>query len=684
MPQCIAQQDQSAWLAALTTCTYKQCTRHFGPLICTRHQWLTQLSCLSMAFSPDVVRGYLPYCSRSILAKAQLYAWVRGITGRTWLADVGDANELQYLAPSSLREGYAATDVSSKGPTCLTRSASAHSMESFQHVMASCSFTSTTQHTGDVARPWEYRESMGSMIALDSETVGYDLSGGNLEFDDYFDRACFCSTFSIDSNDEPCSNPEHIDMTKERLWLHATCGPKSLPENWNDKLKTTGYAYIAIEDWRWPECVEDLPSKILALPDQCATDACEIDSSGYCKVRRAIDRARFCRNINYESCGGTCHEFENRINYVNWLHDMCGGEHDWHGLPHKWHHLARLSPTDMIPWRWNVKARMHSKTHHPESGKIKTTCPSGDRKLGSLILVNMATLLALYFFQRTLADRYANRLLSHSESSSWVFTGLLVAALHLLANWFSAVVVQSTAGYENVPVFGLMLLLCSMPRLAWLPVLLVGGQPFKAIDLSAAASSIFAEVILQVLASYYMFMTINYGREYNFYFGALEGADKGDSAKMMYAGALVWLLVIVAALVQFTRAFRALNTATSFDEPKWQGREPMPTTIAGEMAAQLNEHCALLGENMRRQSVHRNNYGTVHNKLYDEPVSRRAMVEPYVITVGIMFLLWVAQWLFWSGFIGISSDEYVSHRTNIFTSTNSTPDSVFPTSNFLR
>jgi hypothetical protein len=110
----------------------------------------------------------------------------------------------------------------------------------------------------------------------------------------------------------------------------------------------------------------------------------------------------------------------------------------------------------------------------------------------------------------------------------------------------------------------------------------------------------------------------------------------------------------------------------------------MPTTIAGEMAAQLNEHCALLGENMRRQSVHRNNYGTVHNKLYDEPVSRRAMVEPYVITVGIMFLLWVAQWLFWSGFIGISSDEYVSHRTNIFTSTNSTPDSVFPTSNFLR
>jgi hypothetical protein len=179
-----------------------------------------------------------------------------------------------------------------------------------------------------------------------------------------------------------------------------------------------------------------------------------------------------------------------------------------------------------------------------------------------------------------------------------------------------------------------------------------------------------------------MFMTINYGREHNFYFGALDGADKGDSAKTMYAGALLWLLVIVTALLQFTRAFRAINTAASSDVPKWQGRESMPTTISGEMAAQLNEHCALLGENMRRQSARPANYGTVPNKLYDEHVSGRGMVEPYVFTVGIMFLLWVAQWLFWSGFIGVSSDEYVSHRTNIFTSTNSTPDSVFPTSNF--
>lgn len=34
MPQCIAQQNHSLWLDALTNCTWKRCSRHFG-VICT-------------------------------------------------------------------------------------------------------------------------------------------------------------------------------------------------------------------------------------------------------------------------------------------------------------------------------------------------------------------------------------------------------------------------------------------------------------------------------------------------------------------------------------------------------------------------------------------------------------------------------------------------------------------------
>lgn len=242
MPQCIAQQDQSSWLSAMTKCTSRRCTSHFG-VICTHHQWLTQLSCLSTGFSSNFVRAYLPYCSPSVLAKAQLFRWIHTVTGRTWLVDVSDANELQSLSPASLAGGYEAVSVTNKAPMCLTNSASAPSMEPFQHVIASCGFTSNTRHTGNAARPWEYSEPQRSVIALDFETVGYDVTQHDIRYGDYFDKQCFCDTFSTDLRMEPCSGPG-LASTRERLWLNATCGLTSLPDNWTEGLQTTTYAYI--------------------------------------------------------------------------------------------------------------------------------------------------------------------------------------------------------------------------------------------------------------------------------------------------------------------------------------------------------------------------------------------------------------------------------------------------------
>ncbi|KAJ5729801.1 uncharacterized protein N7483_004309 [Penicillium malachiteum] len=283
MPQCIAQQDQSAWLSTMTKCTKRRCTRHFG-VICTHHQWLTQLSCLSTSFSPDVIASYLPYCDRSILAKAQLYSWIRTITGRTWMVEVGDANGLQNLSPSSLAEGYAAVDIISNAPKCLTGSTSSVSREPFRYVIASCGFTSTSQDTGNAARPWEYSGSLHSMVALDFETVGYDLVGARIKDGDYFDKDCFCGVFTINLEQEPCTRSEKLDITKECLWINATCGSTSLPDGWADTLMTTQFSFIPIEDWQWPMCVADMPKDVIELTDQCATDACEVDSSGYCNT----------------------------------------------------------------------------------------------------------------------------------------------------------------------------------------------------------------------------------------------------------------------------------------------------------------------------------------------------------------------------------------------------------------
>jgi hypothetical protein len=669
MPQCIAQQDQKIWLDAMTQCTGRQCTRHFGPLICTHHQWLTQLTCLNAAFSPDVVEHYIEYCSRSILAKAQLYQWIRQVTDRTWLVEVGDANELQNLSPSSLVQGYASSEIANKAPVCLTHSASALSGEPFKRVLASCSFTGAAVHLGNAARPWEFSESSRSMTSLDVETSGYDLTGGNIGFDDYLDKACICSAFKIDWEKEPCSRSDGVEMTEERLWMYATCGKTSLPPDWTDALKTTEFHYISIDAWHWPKCVDDLSNQVTKLREQCSTDACELDSGGYCKIKRAIDRACFCRNINYESCGPPCQIFETRIDYVKWLSGVCGGIQGWHGLPHDWPRLAAPTSSDMIPWRWSVKPFDESDIdNHIGTRPVKPmqSCASNEWKLGVIALVNMATLGVVCFSRSTQAYRFASDFMRYFQSSNWFFTGLSITASQLLANWFNAMLVQSTPGYEHVPIISLMLLWCSMPRLTWLPTLFVGRQTFKDISIPVVASYVFAEILLQIGSAYYMLQTIRYGLEHNFYFGILEGAERKRSATMMYGGALLWLIVIVAALVQlarFAQAMVALRETENTSLPKWQGRARAPATIAEELTAQADERCALLGERFIRAEPPRSRYSTIYGtlppKTQGNRISTTTIANAYVIMIGILSFLWVTQWLFWAGFIGLSSKEYV-------------------------
>lgn len=675
MPQCVAQQDQSTWLSAMTKCTSKQCTSHFGA-ICTHHQWLTQLSCLSIAFSPDVIESYFPYCDRSVLASAQLYQWVRNITGRTWLVDVGDANRLQNLSPVSLAEGYAALDVIYNTPTCLTNSISSLSMEPFQRVMASCSFTSTAQHTGNAARPWEYSEFLQSMIALGFETVGYNLVRHHIRDGNYFDKDCFCSAFTIDLEKEPCSESGQLDLTKERLWINATCGSTSLPDKWTDTLKTTQFAYIPIEDWHWPKCVADMPKEVIGLTDQCAADACELNSSGYCKVKRAVDRACFCRNISYDSCGGSCQIFETRIDYIKWLHDLCGNVQDWRGLPDDWRQLAAPTPIDMIPWRWTIKPSNNSVISNiTRLGYIRATetCASNEWKLGSFALVNVATFLAACLSQRTGILQNARGILWHSHPWRWLFKGTLIAALQLIANWFNILFVQRTAGYEDVPVIQPMLLWCSMPRLAWISILLIRVQPFGVMTYSAAASLLFAEIILQFVSSYYMLMTVKYGHEHIFYLGAMERAE-GRSAKAMYAGAFMWLMIVIIQLIRATRRTKRLIGSGSLNPPKWQrGKQAISKTVE-DLKVCFNELCARLREDLahhwtdesrgseqtpltRSEEGHHGVYGTFSVGDQHHLTSQKAFVELYRGMVISMLLLWIAQWFFWGGFIGLSSGE---------------------------
>ncbi|KAF2135432.1 uncharacterized protein K452DRAFT_323058 [Aplosporella prunicola CBS 121167] len=674
MPQCIAQQDPSYWLSTMSTCTGKRCTRHFGA-ICTHHQWLIQTSCLSTAFSSDVVKTYFPYCSRSILAKAQLYQWIRGVTGRTWLVDIGDANELQDLSPASLDKGYAAVSVEQSAPTCLTGSVSDLTMEPFQHVLASCSFTSTTQHTGRADRPWEYREGLKSMVALDFETVGYNLTGSSIEYGYYFDKECFCRTFTINP-EEICPRSERLEWTQEHLWVRATCGPTSLPSNWTDSLKVTGFDYVPIEDWHWPTFVMDIGKRVTGLVQHCATDACGIDSSGYCKVKRTVSRTCICHNMSFETCGGSCQDFETRINYVNWLHDLCGHVQDWRGLPDNWLHMAAPTALDMIPWQWTIK---------PSDNWSK--CPLNIWKIGSFVLVNVATFLVAVYGRGAEIHGLAPRFPRLPYPSSWFAKGILIAALQLLANLVNASLLQATMGYDDIPVIQLMFLWCSMPRPAWMASLLIGLQPFDTIDFSVAKSSLFAEIILQTLSAYYMVLTVNYGLKHNFYFRSLKGAERGQSARLMYTGALLWIMVTTVALFWLIRATRRMNSVPgsgSDNVLKRQGSIRTMSKIAEKLMAKVDNLCIWLGEELENYWMEKSkfrgmretspfisrerNYATMHRSL---PVRGRdhskELAKIYVVTTMSMALLWFTQWIFWIGFIGLSSQEFCISRLELLT-----------------
>ncbi|KAI3011252.1 hypothetical protein CBS147482_4592 [Aspergillus niger] len=666
MPQCIAQQDQSTWLETMTKCTAKQCTSHFG-IICTHHQWLTQLSCLSVAFSSDVTARYLPYCGRSILAKAQLYSWIRDITGREWLVEVGDANELQNLSPASLAEGFTAVDVINTAPKCLTGSVCSLSTEPFQHVIASCGFTSSSQHTGNAARPWEYNEPAHSMIALDSETVGYDLIGHYVNDNRYFDKACFCSAFAVDFEKEPCSGSGRLDFTKERLWLNATCGSTSLPDNWADTLITTQFAFIAIEDWRWPKCVADMPKQVTGLTDQCATDACELDSSGYCQVTRAVDRECFCHKISYDSCEGSCQIFETRIDYIKWLHDLCGNVQDWHGLPDNWRQLSAPTLIDMIPWQWALKPSNAPDIPITPHGDAKATvaCPSNQWKLGSFAIVNIATFCALLLCQKKHMLRSRNIHSEHSQPLDWAFKGIILATVQIFASWLNFVLVQHTPGYEEVPIFQLILLWCSMPRLSWLAMLLLGLQHFGPKSLSVAASLLFAEILLQILSAYYLLITINSGRQHNFYFNITE---IWLPARIMYAGALMWLIIVlIAYYTLWIQARRRMQKSLgSVSTPFNITEEGMPPIIEYfNIPTEKRSHLATGRPRspeeapLMRDQSNRTIYDPLLVKAHHTPLPQRpGFAKLYAATTIFLLLLWVAQLLFWGGFIGLSSDEF--------------------------
>ncbi|KAJ5062850.1 hypothetical protein J3E74DRAFT_447943 [Bipolaris maydis] len=680
MPQCIAEQDQAAWLGAMTKCTKKQCMRHFG-VICTRHQWRTQLSCLNTELSPQLLKQYIGYCSRSVLKRAQLYQWIRTTTGRTWLTEVGDANGLQRLSPGSLIKGYAPVRIKDKAPACLTESVSASSMEPFGQVMASCSFGAYTRHMGNAKRPWEYHEGKHSMVALDIEVAGYDLTHATIPDNYYFDKQCFCKTFDASLAAHYCAGPG-IDSTRQRLWMHATCGPASLPPDWREGLKTTPRDYIPTERWKWPQCFNSMPDSVMRLKNQCTTSACRVGFDGYCYVQSAVERSCFCRNISYDTCKGSCHVFDNRIDYVRWLHDLCGAEEDWHGFPEDWHRLASVSRRDAIPWAWYTESfgLSNLSTGETNPSTSKQTCASSEWKQMSLLLVNLAALFTAVFGPKSASDPTTNPL----NSILWFPRGIAVAAFYLLANAINAMLIQSTPTYEETPMTELALLWCTIPRLTWLTIILVLASPYKRSTFSAVATAIVSEALLQALSSPTIISTVSYGIKHGFYNPNTPVLHNLPAATYMYAGALMWVVVMLLSIVSFLIIL--LDASAPQDSPSVYSSYTQNAHLAAQLREPFLERWTWIEEKiaeywidrdwdfehtplMQNQGYVHAVYGTLPTKTPRGRGMKRSIVRVTLLAIASTFSLWIAQWLFWIGFVGISAEEFCTPQLELSTLT---------------
>jgi hypothetical protein len=231
-------------------------------------------------------------------------------------------------------------------------------------------------------------------------------------------------------------------------------------------------------------------------------------------------------------------------------------------------------------------------------------CTSNERKLGSFALANLATFLATFTFHRQRKGTHQTEhrpLLDHPSASDpelWFFKGILIATVTLLSNCLNGFLIRETLGYEGVPVVQLILLWCSLPRLRWLTIWPIAIQQSEAANLSTAAPSLLSELILQFLSLYSMFLAVKYGLENNFYVRSLENAERGQSAKVMYYAALLWLIIATLPFVQSIRTllYRSNRPVrpdrTSF--PKRHRSKRTTSSTAEKPTGQLEEYWTCL------------------------------------------------------------------------------------------
>ena len=336
-------------------------------------------------------------------------------------------------------------------------------------------------------------------------------------------------------------------------------------------------------DW-CSSCASDVACRIPGWPILNATSMCEFNPNDW---------------IFYTD-GLCCISNDEPFEVAKWIGSMCNGT--WREPFEYYGGMARLDWEEWIePWNWTVRRENTSGSTLPPLSAPE--CPTPVVKLGLIALENILAALSglawkfiLYKMQRSAASEVGNgrppdggfarmwirltrgrlgvpaRLRNRRQRRDWpgwpaepgrkerlwfrltrgkigrvddwllVILGIGSAAGIIGSNFANAFILKLFPGYENVPGVELAMLWCTRPRMTWLACLLAlttDHGPFA----DHAASFAVTEVILQCFAAYYIFMSVNVGRQRGFYFvHRLNYFWRGDAAYTMYIGALMWVL----------------------------------------------------------------------------------------------------------------------------------------------
>ena len=249
--------------------------------------------------------------------------------------------------------------------------------------------------------------------------------------------------------------------------------------------------------------------------------------------------------------------------------------------------------------------------------------------------------------RRTVVNKLTFGIGGKLGSSAWPLMGVLSACLNLCANFFNAGLIRSTPGYHDVPVASLALLWCTRPRLAWLAVFLARFEAEEGIYFNAAASAITSEAILQVIGAVYFGITANYGRMKRFYYaGHLAPYPRGADAHIMYAGALLWLIMCLYTLGTCLVCMVGLGEVIE---------------NAGRVVAGIRNVASVQGPLQGNKWVPQwlqtrliKNQQLETRKLAAEEIKQIRNI----VAARIIFITFLAQWLFWAGFVSAAKERY--------------------------